>query len=136
MAPTVKTPFPVLEVGTREYCACAAWTDASGRTQRSQIAPAVSAVNALGLAYSITVPMVNITERDTATNLDSAIHPAVIEIYRTPISSPTFYRVASVTNVVNGADVTVTDPLPDTAITGNEQLYTTGGVVENWPPVG
>ena len=136
MAPTVTTPFPVLEVGTREYCACAAWTDASGRTQRSQIAPAVSAVNALGLAYSITVPMVNITERDTATNLDSAIHPAVIEIYRTPISSPTFYRVASVTNVVNGADVTVTDPLPDTAITGNEQLYTTGGVVENWPPVG
>ena len=136
MPATLTTPLPVLELGTREYCALASWTDAKGRIQRSQIClPSPVATNN-GLANSVTVPMVNITERDMMTNLDAAISPAQIEIYRTQVSDSIFRRVAVVTNVVNGANVTVTDRLADTAIAANEQLYTTGGVVENWPTVG
>lgn len=136
MPATLTTPLPVLELGTREYCALASWTDAKGRIQRSQVCMPSAATTVNGLANTVTVPMVNITERDALTNLDANIHPAQIEVYRTQVSSSIFYRVAVVTNVVNGDDVAITDRSPDAEISANETLYTTGGVVENWPTIG
>jgi hypothetical protein len=136
MAPTFTTPWPVIEAGTREYCAVAKWSDSKGRIQRSQVCPSVSQSNAGGRANAVTVAMANITERDPLTNIDPRISSAEIEIYRTAVSSTIFYLVGSVKNVVNGDDVVFMDYSPDTDITANEQLYTTGNVVGNWPPIG
>jgi hypothetical protein len=136
MAPTFTTPWPVIEKGTREYCAVAKWVDARGRIQRSQVCPAVSSTNVAGLANFVTVPMVNLTERDPVTNLDPLISSAEIEIYRTAVDATVFYRVGSVKNAVNGADAAFLDYSPDTEVTANEELYTTGSLVENWPPIG
>jgi hypothetical protein len=136
MAPTFTTPWPVIETGTREYCAVAKWSDSRGRIQRSQVTPAISQANAGGRANAVTISMVNITERDPLTNLDPLISSAEIEIYRTAVDAAIFYLVGSVKNVVNGDDVLFLDYSPDTEITANEELYTTGGTVENWPPIG
>jgi len=64
-----------------------------------------------------------------------------IVLYRTENNGTIFYRVtsASRTSTSNGLIfnnktvdfVTISDVLPDAAIIGNQQLYTTGGVVEN-----
>ena len=136
MAPTFTTPWPVIEKGTRQYCALIKWVDARGRIQRSQICPAVSSTNVDGLANSVTVSMVNITERDPITNWDPLISSAEIEIYRTAVNATIFYRVYQVKNVVNGDDALFLDYSPDTEITANEELYTTGSSVGNWPPIG
>lgn len=136
MPATIYTPFPVIESGARQYCACAAWTDARGRIQRSQICPAVTLTTAAGLSTAVSVPMLNITERDPVSSLGGDITPAEIEIYRTAVNATTFYRVGKVTNDVNGAAVTFYDETPDTDITAFEQLYTTGNAVANWPPIG
>lgn len=133
MPAVVSTPLPVMESGQRQYCACAVWTDHNGRTQRSQICPAVTMANVAGLANTVTVPMLHLTER-LASFGTSAV--ASIEFYRTLTNSPTFYRIATFRNVANGADTIYRDAAADTDIDGNEELYTTGGVVENWPPIG
>jgi hypothetical protein len=39
---SISTLFSPMEIGTREYTAVAAWTDAQGRIQRSQPCPPVS----------------------------------------------------------------------------------------------
>jgi hypothetical protein len=136
MAPKFDFPLASIETGTRLYRACLAWTDSQGRTQRSQISPSVSHTNTGGLANLVTIPMVTVTERSPVTNLDNAIHPAVIEIYRTGAGGTTFYRVGTVANVPNAANASVYDGLGDVDLIANEKLYTTGGTVEHWPPIG
>jgi hypothetical protein len=136
MAPTFTVPYPVMETGLRQYCACAVWSDSRGRLQRSQVSPAVSLTNASGLANTVTVEMVNVTERDPAVNLDASTAPVELEIYRTVAAGTTFYRAGKVTNSANAADATFTDDVPDTDLTANERLYTTGDVLECWPPIG
>ena len=133
MPPTVQTPLPVMESGQRQYCACAAWTDNNGRIQRSQICPATTVENIAGLANTVTVPMLHLTERQA---LFGASSVATVELYRTLVNSPTFYRIATVRNMPNGADTVYRDAAADTDIDANEELYTTGGVVANWPPIG
>ena len=137
MAPTIATPFPCMTVGQREYFTCAAWSDAAGRVQRSPVSPATIPTSVGGLAVSLSVAMLSITERGNPGNLDAGINPAVIEVYRTKANETTAYRIATATNVINGAPVTITDALADSAIDGNEQLYTfAGAVVANFPPIG
>lgn len=132
------TPLPVMETGQRQYCACMAWVDATGRLQRSQMCPATTVTSINGLQMIVTVPMLNLTERSAALNttVNPSMMPVLVEIYRTQVNSPTFYRVGAVANIPNGADVIYMDGAADTAIDANEELYTTGGVVENWPPIG
>jgi hypothetical protein len=133
---SITTGFPVVELGTREYTAVAAWTDAQGRIQRSQPCPPISLEDMQGLSANVTVPMLNITERGAPFNLDANIQPAQIEVYRTGVNDPIFYRVKTIANVINGAAVSFVDSLPDADITDNEQLYTTGNTVEHWPIIG
>jgi len=136
MAPTFSAPFAVIETGTRLYRACLAWTDSRGRTQRSQICPAVSHTNSSGRTNAVTIPMTTVTERSPVTNLDAVIHPAVIEVYRTEAAGTTYYRVGKITNVPNAASAVLYDRLTDDDLVANEQLYTTGNTVEMWPPIG
>ena len=133
---SITTGFPVVELGTRQYTAVAAWTDAQGRIQRSQPCPPVSCPDMQGLSTNVTVPALNFTERGSPFNLDYAITPAQIEIYRTGVNDPIFYKVASFINQINGAPLSFIDSTPDADITENEQLYTTGNAVEHWPVIG
>jgi hypothetical protein len=133
---SISTLFSPMEIGTREYTAVAAWTDAQGRIQRSQPCPPVSITTVDPVYLNVTVPMLNITERGAPFNLDANIQPAQIEVYRTGVNDPIFYRVKTIANVINGAPVSFVDSLPDADITDNEQLYTTGNTVEHWPVIG
>lgn len=58
-----------------------------------------------------------------------------IALYRTENNQTIFYRVSSLTSLTyNDKSVSYiqfTDTLPDSVIVGNEQLYTTGGEVDN-----
>jgi hypothetical protein len=130
------TLFPVSYPGTRAYVALAAWTDARGRLQRSQVCQPTALNSNNGFVATLAVPTISITERDPLTNLDAGIQPAQIEIYRTQSNSATFYRVATLANAVNGAALSYLDLSLDTDITANEQLYTTGGGVNHWPVIG
>jgi hypothetical protein len=136
MPVTISAPFAVIEAGTRLYRACLAWTDSQGRKQRSQICPAVTSTNTGGRTNAVTIPMTTITERSPVTNLDFLIHPAVIEVYRTEVLGTTYYLVGHVSNVPNAAAAVLYDRLTDVALVANEQLYTTGGTVDHWPPIG
>lgn len=61
-----------------------------------------------------------------------------IALYRTENNQTIFYRVSSLTNISYNSFtqdyISITDNLPDSAIIGNEQLYTTGGEVDNISP--
>ena len=135
-ASTVSVPLSGMEIGSREYTAVAVWTDAQGRLQRSQPSPPVSLASSVPVSISVTIPMLSITERGTPFNLDANIQAAQIELYRTGVNDPIFYRVATIPNVINGDPVEIVDIVPDADITANEQLYTTGGAVEHWPVIG
>lgn len=139
MPVSVSTPFPILETGVRQYAVCAAWTDSRGRIQRSQVCPATSSTNDHGFTNQVTVPMLSLTDRSATARIFSnadSWSPVTIEVYRTAVNSTIFYRVATVPNVPNGDPVVVTDMTNDEDAAASEQLYTTGGVVMNWPPIG
>jgi len=61
-----------------------------------------------------------------------------VVLYRTQNNQTIFYRVSSLTSLTYNDPtsdfVAITDTLPDEAIVGNEQLYTTGGEVDNISP--
>jgi len=65
----------------------------------------------------------------------------VISLWRTLGNGTTFFKVTSITsptfNSTTTDTVSIIDSVPDAILSGNEQLYTTGGVIENicLPPV-
>lgn len=138
--PTESDVASNIENGTRQYTAVARWTDAQGRMHRSAPCPPAS-VTVIG-QHDINVlhPFLHLTERCgpglSQFNYNPQTPDAVIEIYRTTASGSTFYLVGTVKNTVNAEARTFADSSPDTAILGNEQLYTTGGAVQNWPVTG
>lgn len=89
------------------------------------------AIGAVTNVYSstVTVPTLRITEKK------SPIGAVSIVLYRTAVNGTVFYRVSSVSvptlNSTTTDSVTFSDSTPDITLIGNEQLYTTGGVVEN-----
>ncbi len=125
-----------MEIGTREYTAVAKWVDAQGRIQRSQPCPPVSVTTSAADGLSVSVDMLNLTERAPLWNYSASIAPVEIEVYRTGVSDPIFYRVKTLTNVPNAVPATFTDTMPDSVANANEQLYTTGNAVERWPVIG
>jgi hypothetical protein len=127
--------------GSYQYAVVYEWSDNQGQIHRS--APGIVPI-ALGGSenkVTLTIPTLHITDRR---NGRAAV---VIAIYRTRNAGTLFFKVSS-TTVTTGTNnlvyndpsvftVTFEDILPDTSITGNEQLYTTGGVLENIsPPAG
>lgn len=65
---------------------------------------------------------------------------AVINLYRTTKNGNVYYQVTPVNGIINDKTVdelTIVDGVPDEVLIGNQQLYTTGGEVENIaPPAG
>lgn len=72
----------------------------------------------------IVVPTLRVTSKP---------NPVNVVLYRTQVNLPVFYRIASQKNDPTIDCLTFNDQAPDSAITVNPVLYTSGGVVENFP---
>ena len=136
LAPSIGAASAGMEIGTRQYTAVAKWVDAQGRIHRSQPCPPVSVTTTAATSIAVSVDMLDLTERDPLWNYSSSITPTELEIYRTGVADPIFYRVKTLTNIPNAVPATFTDAMPDATANANEQLYTTGNAVERWPVIG
>jgi hypothetical protein len=112
-----------------QYVACYEWTDGAGLVHRS--APSVPlSTTTTGTTASVVlkVPTLRLTYKTSPNDVR-------IVLYRWSTAQQTFYQISSVTsptlNDVTADSITYTDTLADSAIIGNNILYTTGGVVEN-----
>jgi len=119
-----------IAAGTYLYSAVYAWTDNFGQIHRSAPSVPVSVTTTGATSTNtITVPTLRLTAKQAPAS------PISIELYRTEDAGPIFYRVSSVSsltyNSTTANTVTFTDTLIDADIIGNEQLYTTGGELEN-----
>lgn len=119
-----------IAAGTYQYVVLATWVDNQGNIHRS--APSIPAsITTVGATSSntITAPTIRITAKKAPRS------PISLELYRTEANQDIFYRVSSITtltyNTTTADTVVFTDTLADSSIIGNQQLYTTGGEVEN-----
>lgn len=136
--------------GTYEYVVVFEWMDAFGQIHRSAPSPALSVTVAAGATNTVTIttPRCLLTNKifefGIGSGADVPLGKATISaaVYRTTNAGTLFFRVSPLTTIVDAdltnanASPTVSfiDTLADASITGNEQLYTTGGVVENISP--
>lgn len=119
-----------------QYCVVYEWTDSRGQIHRSAPSIPISVqATTNNRSFTLTIPTLQITDRKNPRA------DVVIAIYRTEIGlSPgtIFYKITSITAPLynNPAVVTVTynDTVTNATLVGNEQLYTTGGVLENISP--
>ncbi len=123
------TPDP--NPGAYYYAYVYEWTDNQGNAFRS--APSIPvAVTTTGTAStgSIThhIPTLRLTMKTA--------NPVKIVIYRWSLGQQSYYQVTSITsptlNSTTADSITFTDTLADASILGNNLLYTTGGVVEDF----
>lgn len=89
---------------------------------------AINFVSGSALAGNLTIPTLRVTDKAGVS----------IAVYRTLLNQTTFYRVSSLTvpviNLKTSDFISYVDTVSDGQLIGNEQLYTTGDVVENFPP--
>lgn len=78
---------------------------------------------------TVAIPTLRITAKQ------SPRAPVSLAVYRTQDAGTVFYRVTSISsptfNSTSADTVSFVDTVPDLYLSGNELLYTTGGVVEN-----
>lgn len=127
---TTATGAGAIPAGTYLYCATYEWTDGKGMIHRSS--PSVPVSVTLGGVgnVTVTVPTLRITAKKGTRSAVSVV------LWRTMASqNGVFYRVSSVSaptyNSTTTDTVAIVDNALDTAIAGNEILYTSGGVLEN-----
>lgn len=96
-------------------------------------ATATASTVTISTIYTNKITLAIPTLRVTAKQAPRA--PVVIGVYRTQANSTVFYRVSSISsptfNSTTVDTVSFVDTVPDFYLSGNELLYTTGGVVEN-----
>jgi len=117
------------------YIAVYAYFNGKGELERSVPSPAVAVVT------SATTTYVNIAVKNNPGSFKDAYYndsgtytqkyATEIILYRTTHNGTTFYRVSSKPSAQFGDIVNLADASADSAITDNEQLYTTGGILEN-----
>jgi len=115
--------------GVYQYVATYEWTDQAGNIHRSAPSlPTSITLSGTNGTVTVTAPTLRVTSK---TNV-------VIHVYRTEAGGSVFYRVTSLTsplyNDPTTNSLTYTDTAASSAIIGNSQLYTTGGIVENIAP--
>lgn len=118
------------------------WTDAQGNIHRSGVSQQVELTLAStdsDLTYvDVKIPVIDLTQK---TNV-------YVELYRTAANGTVFYRTNAdnyatsaksqtfipIDNTANVDMISFRDSSADSAITANEVLYTTGGILENISP--
>jgi hypothetical protein len=119
--------------GTYSYAAVYEWTDAAG--VRHQSAPAFS--NSVTIASGPKPVFVALESLPASMTLKTNPN-VIISLYRTEANGVIYYRITSISaptyNDPTVYQITYEDTQPDSAIIGNEVLYTTGGEIENLAP--
>lgn len=124
-----------LSAGSYQYAVCYEWLDAYGQIHRSAPSTAYTITAAATNTITLTIPTLRLTDKT------GGVGEVMITVYRTAANGTTFYQVSNVGtaatalyNSTTANTVTYADGAADTSITGNPQIYTTGGVVPNYPP--
>lgn len=115
-----------IAAGTYQYVAVYEWMDNFGNIHRSAPSIPVSVVVTGGSKkVNLTIPTLRVTAKTDV----------AVVLYRTEASGTVFYRISSLTaptiNSTSADTVAYEDTVADASIIGNNQLYTTGGEVEN-----
>lgn len=103
------------------------WTDARGQIHRSAPSVAVTKdTTSSNKTITLTIPTLRLTQKVGV----------IIEVYRTTGDGTIFYKVGSVANSTSADSVSFADAgvITDTDLVAKEQLYTTGGVLDNMAP--
>lgn len=126
-----------IEPGSYQYKVTYEWIDNKGNLHRSAPSTAVSVTVSSAQAVEVVVPYLQLTDKQDNRS------PVQIILYRTLVISGTptteFHRVSSLTgptpNVVGGSSptVTITDRLSSVDASSRAFLYTTGGILPNFP---
>jgi hypothetical protein len=112
-------------VGSYGYIAIYEWYDSRGCLHRSRPSPTASITTTTANdVVTIVVPNLWITRKTGV----------MIVLYRTAVDGSIYYRLKAVANSSAARTQSVTDSYGDTYLTDNEQLYTTGGVLDNEAP--
>lgn len=121
--------------GTNQYqwCAIYTWTDNFGQVQRSGVGVVNTvATTASGQGAYITVPTLRLTDKINPRS------PVSIEIYRTQVNLPIFYKItndnAPLVNDTLVDTLTFVDNYSDEQIASNENLYTGTQLSNTAPP--
>lgn len=119
----------LMAAGVYQYCVVYEATDNLGQLHRSAPSTPVSVTAAALDSVTVTIPNLRVGTWGTAARL---------VVYRTAVNGSFFYRVttsaAPTMNDPTTNTTTYTDSVADATITGNEPLYTMGGVIENVAP--
>lgn len=117
--------------GTYLYVCIYEWTDRLGQLHRSAPSVPVSHTNSAGTSTEVNTVTVK-----TLTFGEHFKGEAVnIRLYRTLDAGTVYYNTGEYTaNNVAAATVTIADDNADATIAANATLYTTGGVLANYPP--
>jgi hypothetical protein len=124
-----------ISAGIRQYVVTYEWLDNQGQLHRSTTSVPLSFTNTGGSKINtLVVPTLRLTEK-RATNAS-----VQIVVYRTIDLGTIFYQVTSITSPVYNDTtvntVSITDNVSDSALVGNNLLYTTGGVADNTQAAG
>ena len=114
--------------GTYQYIAIYSWFDNRGQLHRSETSIPLSKTTSAGgtsQTQIITIPTLRLTQKANV----------FVELYRTETLGSIFYSVTSLTSpVFNDTTldvISITDTLSDASLISREQLYTTGGILDN-----
>jgi hypothetical protein len=120
-----------LPAGTYRYIGVYEYYDRSGQRSISQLSNQVT-VTTTGSTSLNTIEYFEpvLTYKGSSNNSTDNIRVNFV-LYRTENNGSVFYRVRSLETGIFGGGNSLTDTILDAALTSNEQLYTTGGVLEN-----
>jgi hypothetical protein len=127
-----------------QYAEVFAWTDSQGNIHRS--APSIPVTQSQNLpidgasnSVAVGCPTLRITRKPSGYGVQQVGGaPVEIELYRTINGGSVFYRCHAINqtpplNDPTTDSVSFVDGLTDDQIQSNPQMYTTGGVLENYP---
>lgn len=120
-----------LSTGQYQYQVTYEWMDNQGQTHYSAPStPIQITTSGSNDTVTLTIPTLRITAKKPPVRT-----PVTIGIYRTEADQTIFYKITSITsplfNDTTVDTVSYVDTQADSAIIGNQLLYTTGGVLEN-----
>ncbi len=119
--------------GTYQYVVVWEWIDQDGQLHQSGSSPIATTSVLSSNNVTLTIKTLNFTFKQPQYQRTNVLGV----IYRTLSNGTIFYRVTSVTsplyNDPTANTITYLDNASDASINGNELLYTTGGVLPNYP---
>jgi hypothetical protein len=126
-----------MATGSYQFVAVLVWIDANGQRHRSAPSP-IGTVAVTGPTGKVTVTVGTNLLTEKRSGAFAGRQNAYFEIYSTEANGSVFYRTTPLTgqtfNPNASRTITYDRTVADASITGNDLLYTTGGVLEHIAP--